>query len=392
MPFDEESNGQLALPEEESLPVIKAKQPVAELAFLFFVGVSVAALFYQLTPIFLNWLSSVTFRTELSQDVRRYMPISQVGATILGFVIGLGIGNLVYESTGAVRRRWDRMPVGGKVTAVVAVFLGLMGSVPFLFFLNALLSGNYLVLIAAMMVLMLGFSTVSIYVLKSIEDVLPWNQGQVRTAKSDIKIFDTNVIIDGRLNEILETGFLQGPYYVPGFVLEELQHIADSADGLRRQRGRRGLEILREMQSKHKLDVGNHDKLGGNSRDEVDQRLIRVARALGASIVTNDWNLNRVASLQEVRILNINHLALALRPSFLPSEAMHIMIVKEGNQINQGVGYLEDGTMVVVDNGKRFMNQTIEVVVSQMIQTERGKMVFATPAVDVDYHDDPRSL
>lgn len=363
----------------------RPKLPLAEIAFLVLIGVVSALLLARAMPQVLDSTVKLILKAPLSEESRRYVMVSQVGASVLGFLLGLWVGNVIWKGISGGRARWEQAPVGSKVTIVVAIFLGFMASVPFLFFLNALLNGNPLALIGAMLALLAGFTTLSVFVLKSIADVLPWNQGQVKSKKSGIKILDTNVIIDGRLLEVLKTGFLEGPFYVPGFVIDELQHIADSADALRRQRGRRGLEILKEMQNAFTLQVRTLDKLAGHTKDEVDQRLVRLARAIGADIVTNDWNLNRVASLQDVRILNINHLSLALRPSVLPSERMVLSIVKEGNQPGQGVGYLEDGTMVVVDGGKRYMNTEIEVLVSQVIQTERGKMIFATPADDEDY-------
>jgi uncharacterized protein YacL len=169
---------------------------------------------------------------------------------------------------------------------------------------------------------------------------------------------------------------LDGQIYVPNFVLEELQHIADSADPLRRQRGRRGLDVLRHMQADFNLEVGTRDRFAVPSSDGVDGRLVRLAQALGADIVTNDFNLNRVAALQDVRVLNINDLALALKPNVLPGESLALQLVREGNQPGQGVGYLDDGTMVVVEQGKRHIGETVHVTVTQVIQTERGKMIF----------------
>jgi len=192
------------------------------------------------------------------------------------------------------------------------------------------------------------------------------------------------VIIDGRIIDLGRTGFLEGPLYIPGFVLDELQYIADSPDAMRRQRGRRGLDVLQLLKNDHQVEVRVHDHLAPDIGDEVDARLVRLARAMGADIVTNDVNLNRVATLQEVKVLNINDLALALRPNVLPSETMELAVIREGNQPGQGVGYLDDGTMVVVENGRSHLGETIQVVVTQVIQTERGKMIFAHPDGDND--------
>lgn len=165
--------------------------------------------------------------------------------------------------------------------------------------------------------------------------------------------------------------------YVPGFVLDELQYIADSPDPLRRQRGRRGLDVLRLLQADFALEVRSQDRLAPDMNDGVDARLVRLARAIGADIVTNDFNLNRVAILQDIKVLNLNDLALSLRPNVLPSETLEITVIREGNQPGQGVGYLDDGTMVVVENGRAHLGEHLPVVVSQVIQTERGKMIFA---------------
>jgi uncharacterized protein YacL len=204
--------------------------------------------------------------------------------------------------------------------------------------------------------------------------------------KENFKVLDTNVIIDGRIAEVARTGFLQGPLYVPGFVLEELQHIADSADGLKRARGRRGLDILNEMKKELNVQVRTFDKLvPGN--DEVDSRLVRLAKALNGQLVTNDFNLNKVAELQGVTVLNINELANALRPVVLPGEEMRVLMVKEGKEYSQGVGYLDDGTMIVVEGGKKHIGETVEIVVNSLLQTTAGKMIFARMRDDEDGED-----
>jgi uncharacterized protein YacL len=261
------------------------------------------------------------------------------------------------------------------VTHFVGVVVGIIVSLPFLVFLGTSNLGIYTP--GAMVVVLVAFIGISAYALRSLEEVLPWNRGTFKGARTGIKILDTNVIIDGRIYDVARAGFLEGQLYVPGFVLEELQHIADSGDPLRRQRGRRGLDILRLMQADFPLDVRIHDRLVAKSNEDVDNRLVRLARMLGADIVTNDFNLNRVAALQDVKVLNLNDLSLAVRPNVLPLEALVITVVREGNQHGQGVGYLEDGTMVVVESGKVHIGETIEVVVTQVIQTERGKMIFA---------------
>jgi uncharacterized protein YacL len=189
------------------------------------------------------------------------------------------------------------------------------------------------------------------------------------------KLLDTSVLIDGRIADICETHFLDGPLLVPQFVLRELQSVADSPDTLRRQRGRRGLEVLQRIQKMAHLQVQVLDEdLPPNS--EVDQQLIELARRSGAKIVTNDYNLNKVAKVQGINVLNVNELANALRPAVLPGEAMRVFILREGKEANQGVAFLEDGTMVVVDGARRLINKTVDILVTSVHQTPAGKMIF----------------
>ncbi len=197
------------------------------------------------------------------------------------------------------------------------------------------------------------------------------------TLPEQCKILDTNVIIDGRVADICRTGFIEGPIYVPGFVLDELQHIADSADGLKRARGRRGLDILNAMRTEQKMMVRTYDSTDPNDRDEVDAKLVKLAKKLGGKIVTNDYNLNKVAELQGVAVLNINELANAVKPVVLPGEEMPVTIIKVGKEPEQGVAYLDDGTMIVVEGGRRHIGETITVVTSTVLQTVAGKMIFA---------------
>lgn len=194
-------------------------------------------------------------------------------------------------------------------------------------------------------------------------------------------LLDTSVIIDGRIADISRTGFIDGTMMIPRFVLAELQHIADSPDPLRRNRGRRGLEMLNKLQKESIVPIRITD-LDVEDVREVDDKLIRLAKNLHCPIVTNDYNLNRVAELQGVRILNINELANAVRAVVLPGEAMKVYIVQEGKELGQGVGYLDDGTMVVVDNAKRYIGSEIDVTVTRMLQTNQGRMIFATPIIE----------
>ncbi len=192
------------------------------------------------------------------------------------------------------------------------------------------------------------------------------------------KILDTSVIIDGRIMDICKTGFIEGQIIVPGFVLEELRHIADSPDLLKRNRGRRGLDILNKMQKELDIDVVILNK-DYEEITEVDSKLVKLAQDLGGEIVTNDFNLNKVCELQGVAVLNINELANAVKPVVLPGEEMLAQIIKDGKEAGQGVAYLDDGTMIVVEGGKRYIGDTIEVLVTSVLQTSAGRMIFAKP-------------
>lgn len=193
------------------------------------------------------------------------------------------------------------------------------------------------------------------------------------------KILDTSVIIDGRIYDIARTGFLEGVLLIPNFVLYELQYIADSGDSLKRVRGRRGLDILNSLQKEEGIPVEMYD---GDFEDiaEVDSKLIKLAKLLDGVIVTNDYNLNKVSEFQNVPVLNINALANAVKPVVIPGESMNVLVVKAGTERQQGVAYLDDGTMVVVEDGQHYMNEHIQVVVTSALQTAAGRMIFAKPA------------
>ena len=199
--------------------------------------------------------------------------------------------------------------------------------------------------------------------------------GGEQVASQSFKILDTSVIIDGRIADIVETGFLDGTLVIPQFVLRELQLVADSADSLKRNRGRRGLDVLQRIQKMTQLNVQILED-DFPAVPEVDMKLIELAKVYNCKIVTNDFNLNKVAQLHGVEVLNINELANALKPIVLPGEIMRVFILKEGKEYNQGVAYLDDGTMVVVDNAKKMISRTIDISVTSVLQTTAGKMIF----------------
>ncbi len=211
--------------------------------------------------------------------------------------------------------------------------------------------------------------------------IIPYIKFDRQDQKDTVMILDTSAIIDGRISDICQTKFLEGRFVVPRFVLKELQQVADSQDPLKRNRGRRGLEVLNKLRKDTHISVRINDEdfpeLGA-----VDEKLIKLSRLLSAKIITNDFNLNKVAEFQGITILNINELSNALKPVILPGESLEVKIVKEGKEQNQGIGYLDDGTMVVVDNARRLLGQTLRVTVTSILQTAAGRMIFAK----TDFH------
>lgn len=198
------------------------------------------------------------------------------------------------------------------------------------------------------------------------------------TQKTSYKLLDTSVIIDGRIADISATGFMEGVFVVPQFVLSELQHIADSSDTLKRTRGRRGLDILKRLQSEREGAIMITEE-SFDEVSEVDLKLMRAAKKMGGQVVTNDFNLNKVCELHNVQVLNINDLANAVKPVVIPGEDMHVVVIKDGKEQNQGVAYLDDGTMIVIEDGKGFIGQAIDVTVTSVLQTSAGRMIFAKP-------------
>lgn len=206
--------------------------------------------------------------------------------------------------------------------------------------------------------------------------IIPYVKFVRQDEREDVVLLDTSVIIDGRIADILQIKFVEGRVVIPRFILRELQQIADSQDSLKRNRGRRGLDILNKIQKDSALNVKIQEDDFPEIKD-VDAKLVKLAQLLGAKVVTNDFNLNKIAELQGVTVLNINELANALRPVVLPGETMEVRVSKEGKEYNQGVGYLDDGTMVVVDNTRHLIGQVIKVTITSVLQTSAGRMIFA---------------
>ena len=327
-------------------------------------------------------------------DASTLQPLTKVGRILAtsafaigGMLIGFLISTVLYAEIQRLRRGIETMSVQDKIAVVAGLLIGLLLTVLISISLQLSTITN---LVIAIILCYVGV-TATLSMKEQIRIYFPaaptQNKLQVSYALRP-KILDTNVIIDGRIADICKAGFVKGPIYIPRFVLEELQQIADSSDSLKRARGRRGLDILNQMQQEMSLQIETYDSgNGGNYPDEVDAKLVELAKDLNGVIVTNDYNLNKVAGLHGIKVLNVNELANALKPVVLPGEVMTTLIIKEGKEQNQGVGYLDDGTMVVVEGGKSMLGTTVDVVVTSVLQTAAGKMIFANLANDQPEED-----
>jgi len=322
---------------------------------------------------------------ELAATYPSYLPATAAAMAMLGVLLATFLGPATARYIVQTGNAIERMSARDKIAVALGTTLGAVLSLPFYLLLTRVLAVAPALIIPSFVVLLVAFVYLGIRAMLSMKDEL-WFRGPSRAVAvepaepeiPDAKLLDTNVIIDGRIADICRTGFIQGSLYVPGFVLDELQHIADSADSLKRARGRRGLDILNQMQKEFPLIVRSHDHLiGPGAGGEVDTRLVALAKKLKGAIVTNDFNLNKVAGLQGVTVLNVNELANALKPVVLPGEELTVAIIREGKEPNQGIAYLDDGTMIVVEDGRRAIGETRDVVVTSVLQTVAGKMIFA---------------
>ena len=305
---------------------------------------------------------------------------------LVGFLSGLILTPfLTTRPIRSIRRQLAQM-TAGRLTAIVAgIFLGLVAAALLSLPLALLPSPFRQIMPLATAVI---FCYLSVVILTTRQNDFQALFGSIRSGASSestvekssdsFVLLDTSVIIDGRIADVSKTGFIQGTLLIPNFVLLELQHIADSADAMRRNRGRRGLEVLSLLQNEAPIPTRITDMDASEVR-EVDSKLVSLARHLHCPIMTNDYNLNRVAEIQGVRVLNINDLANAVKAIFLPGEELQVKIIQEGRELGQGVGYLEDGTMVVVEDGRRLINSTQIVIVTKVLQTAAGRMIFAKP-------------
>jgi len=286
---------------------------------------------------------------------------------LTGFTLSLGIVSVEY----ILKRNAIRVIL----ICLIGLMLGLIAA-GLLIYIGGKVGISHPAFIAGSSLIFGYIGMITVYHKRDELNVIPVLSHGTRAKKQDIKILDTSVLIDGRISDICRTGFIEGTILVPRFVLEELQYIADSPDSLRRNRGRRGLEMLEDMQNNPDINFQITEEDLPEIND-VDTKIIQVAKKIGAKVITNDFNLNKVAELQAVTVLNIDELAESVKPMVVHGETMTVRVLREGKESNQGVAYLDDGTMVIIEDGKRYVGQTIEVVVRTVLTTDAGIMIFA---------------
>lgn len=313
--------------------------------------------------------------------------IGAVVGTLLFFLLSTWLADYIVRSISWGEEALLKLPITDILFGAMGLIIGLI--VAFLFFLPLSyiplpIIGDFLPLIISCL---LGYMGFQVGFRKRDELMNVFSIGRFSRSKKeeqpkpkndDLKILDTSVIIDGRIADICKTGFIEGTLVIPQFVLEELQHIADSSDVLKRNRGRRGLDILNRIQKELKVKV-SIDERDFDDIHEVDSKLVRLAKITLGKVVTNDFNLNKVCELQGVMVLNINDLANAVKPVVLPGEEMNVQLIKDGKEHGQGVAYLDDGTMIVVEGGRDYIGMHIDVLVTSVLQTSAGRMIFAKP-------------
>ncbi len=296
--------------------------------------------------------------------------------SFIGLLLGLLIALTVIQIEQVIRKASLRIILGGVIGTIIGLSIALLLSYGLRFITN-LEKQEIALWIFILLTCILGYLGLVIGTKKSEEVSFPLlaSLKGVRGG-GDVRILDTSVIIDGRIADVCDTGFIEGNLIVPRFVLDELQHIADSSDSMKRSRGRRGLDILNRMQKIIGINIEIIDQDFPKVKG-VDGKLVALARKMNGKLITNDFNLNKVAELQGIKILNVNELANALKPVVLPGETMVVKVIKEGKEPGQGVAYLDDGTMVVIDHGSRNLGDTVEVAVTSVLQTTAGRMIFS---------------
>jgi uncharacterized protein YacL len=294
---------------------------------------------------------------------------------IIGAVWGVVTGLVIFLVDGLLQKISSRAIVGALIGGALGLFLAnlLMRSFltdtvpcfPLLFYIQSSVT-----FVCCLVGLLVGVKRIPQIDVKAIRQFFA-----ERAEAKNYKILDTSVIIDGRIADISETGFLEGILIIPQFILKELQHIADSPDPIKRNRGRRGLDILHKIQKRVDIQVEIHDQDFPKIK-EIDAKLVELGKTLQAKLITNDFNLNKVAELQGVSVLNVNELANALKPVVLPGEVIEVQVLKEGKEYGQGIAYLDDGTMIVIDHAKKLIGKTVSVSVTSVLQTTAGRMIF----------------
>lgn len=322
-------------------------------------------------------------QTFFTQSSTYYLSVA-IGA-FTGWLLATFLAGSIIKGLQAVLKQMEQLPMRQLISSTIGLLVGL-SLYALVHPIFAQLSGAWRV-IPIIVVILSGYIGLQLGMRKQDElskafqqwlDKKPAKGTEQVKGFEEHKILDTSVIIDGRIADICKTGFIEGTLVIPEFVLEELQHIADSSDLLKRNRGRRGLDILNKIQKELDVHVlvyeGDYEEIA-----EVDSKLVKLAKALSGKVVTNDYNLNKVCELQGVSVLNINDLANAVKPVVLPGEEIVVQLIKDGKENGQAVAYLDDGTMIVVEGGREYIGTTLEVLVTSVLQTSAGRMIFAKP-------------
>lgn len=324
-------------------------------------------------------LLSPHFASEALQLV--FLILSPLVGAVIGALLAPTAQGLFEVQLGRAEGAMERLSPGEIVGGAVGLLLGLLVA----FLLKGIIfewiadigrSGKYVAIVFYLIVAIFAAYLGARVGAKM--RIVPVPSGVAKSSGGGPKLVDTSAIVDGRIVEIVESGFIEGVLLVPRFVLRELQAISDSVDPLKRARGRRGFDVLSRLQELASFEISERD-FDDMAPGNVDARLVRLAQELGARLITNDYNLNRVAHVEGVAVLNVNELANAVKPVVLPGEELHVAVIREGKEMHQGVGYLEDGTMIVVEHGRRLIGEETDVIVTSVLQTVAGRMIFARP-------------
>lgn len=340
----------------------------------------------------LDFFSDIVKPGSLSISIIIAYVVTSIIFGLIFYIISPFIIKLIWKIIDILENGFQKIPTNDIIIGLTGLIIGLL--VSYLFtspFVRLLAGSSVLSAIGTVVTLIFNiiFAILGVQIaIKKKEDLLnvftflkkfgkdKKGKPEAKSSFSQPKVLDTSVIIDGRIFDILKTGFIEGTIVIPSFVLEELRHIADSSDSLKRTRGRRGLDILNQIQKELSINIEISEKNYDNVQ-EVDSKLLKLAQELGGKIITNDFNLNKVAEFQGVPVLNINELANAVKPVVIPGEEMHIQIIKDGKESGQGVAYLDDGTMIVVEGGRKCVGEVVDVIVTSVLQTAAGRMIFA---------------